>query len=188
VKAAQILSAALFTWIVCLRLGQLILRAIPLKPPPLAERFLSFLLGSAVLSLSVFLLSVLKLAYLAVFLVLGILVLAASLILRLPFPATGKLELPSAWLWIWRSVFSIYTVLYVVCALALIDNFLRQTGYRFPVLLARHYVDTVIDSLSIPRSWIVDSTGRIVKHQIGRDIAPDWIERTLRELSAVPRP
>ncbi len=49
----------------------------------------------------------------------------------------------------------------------LIEGFMRENHYTFPVLPARAYVDRLVPSLSIPRNWIVNRDGVLKMEAIG---------------------
>lgn len=64
-----------------------------------------------------------------------------------------------------------------------IEPFLRQHGYSFPVLEARLYVEKVVPYMSAPRNWIIDRNGVLAKEQIGFGGNGDqWVEEMLKEL------
>ena len=64
----------------------------------------------------------------------------------------------------------------------LLEPFLKPLGFRFPVLLAKFYVDSLVESLSIPRNWIIGPDGVLLKEQLGFGRTDIWIEEVLREL------
>ncbi|HEY3836175.1 MAG TPA: TlpA disulfide reductase family protein [Bryobacteraceae bacterium] len=66
----------------------------------------------------------------------------------------------------------------------LIDPFLKENHYTFPVLPARDYVDSIVPSLAIPRNWIVNKQGVLASVTIGfNPSAGDaWVDQTLQSL------
>lgn len=59
----------------------------------------------------------------------------------------------------------------------LIESFLKENKYTFPVLPARAYVDQLVPSLSIPRNWIVDNQAVLKLESIGFGNNGDkWME------------
>jgi thiol-disulfide isomerase/thioredoxin len=66
---------------------------------------------------------------------------------------------------------------------ALVEPFMKEMGYTFPVLLASDYVDHLIPELSVPRNWIVDSNGNWIWQAI--DLRPEeWPDRVLQKIEA----
>jgi thiol-disulfide isomerase/thioredoxin len=70
----------------------------------------------------------------------------------------------------------------------LIDPFLKENQYNFPVLPARDYVDSIIPSLAIPRNWIVNKEGILTSATIGfnKTKGDAWIDETLASLENAP--
>ena len=65
----------------------------------------------------------------------------------------------------------------------LIEPFVREGKYQFPVLLANFYVAQVLPYFSIPRNWIIDKNGVLSKEQVGFGRNGDqWVEEMVREL------
>ncbi|MGI8742724.1 MAG: redoxin domain-containing protein [Bryobacteraceae bacterium] len=58
----------------------------------------------------------------------------------------------------------------------LIESFLKENKYTFPVLPARAYVDKLVPSLSIPRNWIVDTQAVLKLESIGFGGSDKWLE------------
>jgi thiol-disulfide isomerase/thioredoxin len=65
-----------------------------------------------------------------------------------------------------RSEFAVIT-LNTDDQLGLIQPFLRENKYTFPVLPAAEYVHVLVPELSIPRNWIVDAEGTLRQERIG---------------------
>ncbi|MDA1315295.1 MAG: redoxin family protein [Acidobacteria bacterium] len=66
-----------------------------------------------------------------------------------------------------------------------IQPFMEENGYNFPVLPATTFVEKLIPLLSLPRNWIVDPTGMIVHQQLGLDpnVSPEeWLYKKSVEL------
>ena len=61
----------------------------------------------------------------------------------------------------------------------MIEPFLKENRYTFPVLPARAYVDKLLPSLSIPRNWIVDAQAVLKLESIGFGGGNDdkWVEK-----------
>ncbi|PYQ10038.1 MAG: hypothetical protein DMH00_11920 [Acidobacteria bacterium] len=66
----------------------------------------------------------------------------------------------------------------------LVGPFLTRSGYTFPaLLLADEYVERIMTPLSIPRNWIVDREGRLIREQTGFDAKGEaWVENALSEI------
>lgn len=64
--------------------------------------------------------------------------------------------------------------------------FLEKHNYTFPVVPAFTFVGQLVGFLSVPRMWIVSSTGKWLWEQVGFDAnATDWEEEVLKKLDAV---
>jgi thiol-disulfide isomerase/thioredoxin len=64
-----------------------------------------------------------------------------------------------------------------------IESFLRETQYTFPVLPARAYVDKLIPSLSIPRNWIVDRDAILRLESVGYGGDGDkWVDSIIETI------
>jgi thiol-disulfide isomerase/thioredoxin len=55
-----------------------------------------------------------------------------------------------------------------------VEPYMKEHAYTFPVLLASDYVNDMLQSLSIPRNWIVDSKGKWQWEQIGFGDPEKW--------------
>ncbi len=62
--------------------------------------------------------------------------------------------------------------------------FLEKEHYTFPVLPAKTLVDDLVPELSIPRTWIVDSSGTLRAERVGY-YAGDWPDHMLEKLQSV---
>lgn len=63
----------------------------------------------------------------------------------------------------------------------LIEQFMKENKYTFPVLPARAYVDALVPSLSIPRNWIVNKEGVLKRESVGFGSSSkgDWVDKML---------
>lgn len=62
----------------------------------------------------------------------------------------------------------------------LIEPFLRENKYTFPVLPASSYISKLIPELSIPRTWIVDSDGVLRMERVGFGAGNDkWADEMI---------
>jgi thiol-disulfide isomerase/thioredoxin len=62
----------------------------------------------------------------------------------------------------------------------LVEPFLKEHKYTFPVLMASSYLDS---TMSIPRNWIVDREGTLREEAVGFGSDGDkWMEATLQKL------
>ncbi len=67
-----------------------------------------------------------------------------------------------------------------------VEPFIKEQGYTFPVLLARDYVNDVLQRNGIPRVWIVDPAGKWRWERLGFD--PEhggWQESVMEKMSQV---
>jgi hypothetical protein len=141
-QLTAILFGALFTGIVCVALGKLLLRGAGPKLHRQEEDVLSFVCGAACLSLLVFLLGALRLAGPGAFLLLGgaVLALAAARGLHRP-PVEVLPPLPLGWKLLLSAVFAVFLFAYLPNALApevspdgstyhlgLVSRYLREGG------------------------------------------------------------
>jgi hypothetical protein len=62
---------------------------------------------------------------------------------------------------------------------------MKELGYSFPVLPAYRFVNELLESVSIPQNWIVDTRG--VWRWTGMPAVPDaeWGSAMLRKLESV---
>lgn len=114
-----ILFGALFTVAVCMAAGRLVLRGSHGVLFREEQNVLAFLTGAAVLSGTLFALAALHLIYKGVLLVVGLMIVGAALRTRAFRPSPDTLPaLPAFWRWTFRTVFSVFFVLYLVNAMA----------------------------------------------------------------------
>jgi thiol-disulfide isomerase/thioredoxin/tetratricopeptide (TPR) repeat protein len=64
----------------------------------------------------------------------------------------------------------------------LVEPFMKEKGYSFPVLLAASYANSVAGPLGIPQNWIVDRAGIWQWQQLGYDGDPNWEQSMLEKL------
>ena len=67
----------------------------------------------------------------------------------------------------------------------LVQPFLKEHQYKFPVLLAHSFLNAMLDRIGIPQNWIVDPKGRWVSTAIGFGSENDWEGNVVRRLEAV---
>jgi thiol-disulfide isomerase/thioredoxin len=71
--------------------------------------------------------------------------------------------------------------------LGLVEPFMKEKGYTFPVMPAFSYVTTLLDGFAIPQNWIVDPKGVWRWTQIGYGGEPDWIDVMIQRLEMVKK-
>jgi len=72
--------------------------------------------------------------------------------------------------------------------LGLVEPFVKEKGFTFPVLPALGFINNVLDSVSIPRSWILDAQGKWQWEQIGFNSSEaDWEGTMLAKLESVKK-
>jgi thiol-disulfide isomerase/thioredoxin len=71
--------------------------------------------------------------------------------------------------------------------LGLVEPFMKEKGYTFPVLPAFSFVTTLLDGFAIPQNWIVDPKGAWRWTQIGYGGEPDWIDVMIRRMEEVKK-
>ncbi len=64
----------------------------------------------------------------------------------------------------------------------LVQSYLTEGKYTFPVLLADRLVRDALEAVSIPRNWLVDGKGVHQLEQIGFPESSDWMDRMLAGL------
>ena len=70
--------------------------------------------------------------------------------------------------------------------LGLVQPFMKERGYNFPVLVAYNFVEALLGSFTIPQNWIIDPEGRWRWTLHGSDVDdPKWIESMIRRLESV---
>ncbi len=71
--------------------------------------------------------------------------------------------------------------------LGLVEPFIKEKGYTFPVLPAYSLVVNLLDGYAIPQNWVVDPQGTWRWTQLGFDGAPDWVENMIQRLESVKK-
>lgn len=71
--------------------------------------------------------------------------------------------------------------------LGLVEPFMKEKGYTFPVLPAFSFVTTLLDGFAIPQNWIVDPKGVWRWTQIGYGGEPDWIDVMIQRMQMVKK-
>ncbi len=72
--------------------------------------------------------------------------------------------------------------------LGLVEPFCKEKGFTFPVLPAYAFINQLLDSVSIPRNWILDAQGKWQWEQIGFNAQEaDWEGTVLAKLEAVEK-
>ncbi|HEY2014545.1 MAG TPA: TlpA disulfide reductase family protein [Bryobacteraceae bacterium] len=71
--------------------------------------------------------------------------------------------------------------------LGLVEPFLREKGYTFPVLPAFSFVTTLLDGFAIPQNWIVDPGGVWRWTQMGYGGRPDWVAAMIQRLESAKK-
>ena len=62
-----------------------------------------------------------------------------------------------------------------------IEQFMKETGFRFTVIPAKIYVDEMIGASGIPRNWIVRDS-KLIREQIGFSAGDGWIDEQVKAL------
>lgn len=71
--------------------------------------------------------------------------------------------------------------------LGLVEPFMKQKGFTFPVLPAYSFTLGLLDGIGIPQNWVVDPHGAWRWTQLGFDGAPDWGETVIQRLESVKK-
>ncbi len=115
---SRILFAAAFTFVTSLAAGKILLRLLRVKLCRSEEFFLGFVAGSACLSMAVFLLSAMHLAYTAVFLAAGVAILSAAFFSgSMQFAARTLDAVPRQWSILFVAFYALFACFYLVAAL-----------------------------------------------------------------------
>jgi hypothetical protein len=138
VQVASILFAAAFTFLACLAVGKMLLRAVSAKLYRTEELFFGFVLGAACLSIIVLLLGVLGALYSWVFLIVGCVAIAAAYVSGAPrFTRDRLAPLARPWLIFFACFYGLFAVLDLGNALAPETS---PDGAMFHVALPALYV------------------------------------------------
>jgi len=71
--------------------------------------------------------------------------------------------------------------------LGLVETFMKEKGYTFPVLPAFSYVTKLLDGFAIPQIWIVDPKGNWRWTQLGFGGEPDWLGVMIAKMESVKK-
>ncbi len=71
--------------------------------------------------------------------------------------------------------------------LGLVEPFMKEKGYTFPVMPAFSFVTTLLDGFAIPQNWIVDPKGVWRWTQIGYGGEPDWIDVMIQRMEMLKK-
>jgi thiol-disulfide isomerase/thioredoxin len=71
--------------------------------------------------------------------------------------------------------------------LGLVQPFMKEKGYTFPVLPAYSFVIDLLDGFAIPQNWIVDPQGKWRWTQIGFGAEPDWVGDMIQRLESAKK-
>jgi thiol-disulfide isomerase/thioredoxin len=71
--------------------------------------------------------------------------------------------------------------------LGLVEPYMKDKGYTFPVLPAFSMVMGMLDGVGIPQNWIVDPQGKWRWTQIGFGAEPDWVGDMIERLARVKK-
>lgn len=71
--------------------------------------------------------------------------------------------------------------------LGLVEPFMKEKGYTFPVLPAFSLVTTLLDGFAIPQNWIIDPKGVWRWTQIGYGGEPDWVNTMIQRMELVKK-
>lgn len=67
---------------------------------------------------------------------------------------------------------------------ALIEGYLKETNFTFPILPAKDLAEKIFPVIMLPQTWIVDAQGRRSEEQwVGG--SDDWVERTITQMERV---
>lgn len=68
----------------------------------------------------------------------------------------------------------------------LVEPYMKQHGYTFPVLMAYQLVHNLLDDFGIPENWLVDPKGVWKATQVGFDSTDtDWVNTMIKKLESV---
>ena len=72
--------------------------------------------------------------------------------------------------------------------LGLVEPFLKEKGFTFPVLPAFSFVHELLESVGIPQNWIIDAQGKWQWVQMGFNSSEaDWEGTVLAKMEAVKK-
>ena len=71
--------------------------------------------------------------------------------------------------------------------LGMVEPFIKEKGYKFPVLPAYNLVRNVLNTVGIPQNWVVDPKGIWRWTQVGFGGPTDWMDDMLQRMEAVKK-
>jgi len=71
--------------------------------------------------------------------------------------------------------------------LGLVEPFMKEKGFTFPVLPAYSLVVNLLDGYAIPQNWVLDPGGTWRWTQIGYGGEPDWVNDMIQRLESVKK-
>lgn len=71
--------------------------------------------------------------------------------------------------------------------LGLVEPFMKEKGYTFPVLPAYSLVVNLLDGYAIPQNWVLDPRGAWRWTQLGFGGEPDWVGDMIHRLESVKK-
>jgi hypothetical protein len=69
--------------------------------------------------------------------------------------------------------------------LGLVEPFMKEKGYTFPVVPAYSYVVNLLDGYAIPQNWVLNPKGQWEWTQVGYGSDDAWVNDMLAKLDAV---
>jgi len=66
----------------------------------------------------------------------------------------------------------------------LIEGYLKETGFTFPVLVSRDLAEKIFPVIMLPQTWIVDSRGRRSSDRVV-GASDDWVTSTITQMEKV---
>ncbi len=68
----------------------------------------------------------------------------------------------------------------------LVEPYMKENGYTFPVLLAYSFTRNLLDGIAIPQNWVIDPKGAWRWTQIGFDgTDPAWVDTIIQKMESV---
>ncbi len=71
--------------------------------------------------------------------------------------------------------------------IGVVEPFLKENKYSFPVLLAKDMIDSFLGVFSIPTNWVIDRKGVLRYEMLGFDMtnSEDWIKKMIDQVELV---
>jgi len=67
----------------------------------------------------------------------------------------------------------------------MVDGYMKEGKFTFPVLFADRLVREALETVSIPRNWLIDGKGMHQLEQVGFMESSDWIEKMMAGIEKV---